>query len=81
MSVCMFSWLSCLYVRFQVLGVVVSFICCLELQQVFMMYNVKLQVMDKGSLASRKKFLHAQTEREILQSLGSSIPSNTVYTF
>ncbi len=39
------------------------------LQQVFMMYNVKLQVMDKGSLASRKKLLRAQTEREILQSL------------
>ncbi len=28
-----------------------------------------LQVMDKGSLASRKKLLRAQTEREILQSL------------
>ncbi len=65
----MFSWLSCLYVQFQVLGVVVSFICCLELQQVFLMYNVKLQVMDKASLASRKKLLRAQTEREILQSL------------
>lgn len=28
-----------------------------------------IQVMDKGSLASRKKLLRAQTEREILQSL------------